>query len=144
MAYFTSVCQGKSTKAPDKCSPIGELLWGTIFHALGMIFRLFRGIFVRFWRWDRVFRGLFPIFPAFSIRQNAFPSQKSGKSDGNAFFQIVIMPKATGTRFRRWEHVLTVCKCTKVEIINFQNAFPSQKMLKWAKPGRISSSQGLN
>ena len=36
----------------------------------------------------------------------------------------------------------TVCKCPKVEIRNFQNAFPSQKMMKWAKPGTISSSHG--
>ena len=49
-AYFTSVCQGKSTKAPEKCSPIGESLWGTIFHALGKVFRLFRGVFVQFLR----------------------------------------------------------------------------------------------
>ena len=47
-----------------------------------------------------------------------------------------------GTWFERWEHVLTVCKCPKVEIRNFQNAFPSQKMMKWAKPGTISSSHG--
>ena len=36
------------------------------------------------------------------------------------------------TWFQRWEHVLTLCKCTKLEIRNFKNGFLSQKMMKWA------------
>ena len=48
---------------------------------------------MHFLRWDCVFRGLFPAFPAFSLCQNKFPSQKSGQSDGNVFWQTVIMPK---------------------------------------------------
>ena len=95
LAYFTSVCQGKSTKAHKKCSPMGEALWRTIFHVLGMVFRQFRVFCIVCF--DLVFKGL---FPAFSIRQNTFPSQKSGKSDGNVFVQIVILPKAIGTWFQ--------------------------------------------
>ena len=56
---------------------------------------------MQFLRWERVFRDNFPVFPAFSIRQNTFPSPKSGKSDGNGFWQIVIMPKAMGTWFQQ-------------------------------------------
>ena len=56
---------------------------------------------MQFLRWERVFRDNFPVFPAFSIRQNTFPSQKSGKSDGNVFWQIAIMPKAMGTWFQQ-------------------------------------------
>ena len=114
---------------------MGKALWGTIFHALGMAFRLVRGIFVDFWRWNRVFRDIFPIFPAFSICQNTFPLPKSGKSDGNVFWQIVIMPKPTGTCFERWEHV---CRCSKVEL-KFVKTRSHRK--KWPKPGGISSSQ---
>ena len=102
LAYFTSVCQGKSTKDPEKCSLIEESIWETIFHALGIVFKLFRGAFVHFLWWKHVFRDNFPIFPAFSICQNTFPSQKYGKCDGNLFWQIVIMPKAMGTRFQQW------------------------------------------
>ena len=56
---------------------------------------------MQFLRWERVFRDNFPVFPAFSIRQNTFPSPKSGKSDGFVFWQIVIMPKAMGTWFQQ-------------------------------------------
>ena len=56
---------------------------------------------MHFLRWERVFRDNFPVFPAFSICQNTFPSPKSGKSDRNVFWQIVIMPKAMGTWFHQ-------------------------------------------
>ena len=39
----------KVVKAPEKWSPMRKALWGTIFHALGMAFRLVRAFFVPFW-----------------------------------------------------------------------------------------------
>ena len=94
-------CIVKSTKASEKWSHMGEGLGGPLFHALGMVFRLFWGIFVNFVQWEGVFKGLFATFPAFSICQNTFPLQKSGKFNGKVFWQIVIKPKAMGRWFQQ-------------------------------------------
>ena len=108
-------CIVKSTKASEKWSHMGEGLGGPLFHALGMVFRLFWGIFVIFLQWEGVFKGLFATFPAFSIRQNTFPLQKSGKFNGKVFWQIVIKPKAMKRCFCDGKGFSTKCNCWKCD-----------------------------
>ena len=99
--YFTSVCIVKFTQSLCKVVIHGRGTWRPLFHALGMVFRLFWGGFVHFLRWEGVFRDLFPIFPAFSLRQNPFPSQENGKFNGKGFWRSVIKPKAMGRGFQK-------------------------------------------
>ena len=76
----------------------GRGTWGTPFPCFRHGFRLFCGIFVIFLQCEGVFKGLFATLPAFSIRQNTFPLQKSGKFNGKVFWQIVVKPKS----MERW------------------------------------------
>ena len=87
-----------------------QIPWGRQFGGLfsmleSWFFRLFRG-FLCIFRDETLFSKVFPVLSAFSIRQNMFPSQKSGKGNGNLYWQIVILPKAIETWFqhRLWLH----------------------------------------
>ena len=115
-------------------SHMGEGQKGTILHALDMGFRLF-WFFCQFFWVISCFQWSLSSISCILIHQNTFLLQKSGKFNGKVFWQIVIMPKPTGTCFQRWEHV---CRCSKVEL-KFVKTRSHCK--KWSKPGGISSSQ---
>ena len=118
LAYLTTVCQGKSTKALEKCSPIRESLWGNIFHALGMVFRLFRDIFVYFFAmrpcFQRPFSSISCIFTSSKHvpiakkwqkrRERVLTNCNHAKSDGN-----VVSTKAYAQKPQHMEiHLLSV------------------------------------
>ena len=64
--------------------PWGRQFGGPFSMLESWFFRLFRG-FLCIFRDETLFSKVFPMLSAFSIRQNMFPSQKSGKGNGNLY-----------------------------------------------------------